>query len=380
MPFACRVQRREWRVWIPYFLWKRSLHRKSPLKREIAMHNKSAVGKPNVFARVLAFVGGTLLCVVLALLGVVWVLVKGPSPSMTELFCRTVQETSALRWVPGIFLTEEERAAYRAESTAERDTEEMDVSLIRLDEIQITEEDGPAVELISIANGNCRGKLLIVRDPRQVMLGVTEPMGQVPGMPLIDMVEKYGGIAGTNAGGFVDDMGRGNGGIPTGLVISDGKLLWGDRRLNYHVIGLDYDGLLIVGKMTAQEALDRGIRWGVSFITHDGIASSLVINGEIQTQNLSGGVNPRTAIGQRADGAILLLVLDGRSISTLGATLENVCDIMLSYGAMTVGNLDGGSSSLMVYEGEIVNVCSSVTGPRSVPTAFVVLKEAPDEN
>ena len=130
--------------------------------------------------------------------------------------------------------------------------------------------------------------------------------------------------------------------------------------------------------MTAREALDRGMLWGVSFITHDGVASSLIINGEIQQQNLSGGVNPRTAIGQRDNGDLLLLVLDGRSISTLGATLENVCDIMLSYGAVTAGNLDGGSSSVMVYDGEIVNVCSSITGPRSVPTAFVVLGEVPD--
>ena len=336
--------------------------------------------KKHIIPRVLAFVGGTLLCVVLALLGMVWVATKGPSPRFTELFCRTVQETSALRWVPGIFLTEEERAAYRAESTADLDTQEIDVSLIHLDKIPDTEEDGPGVELIDIANGSCRGKMLIVRDPKQVKLGITEPLGQVPGLPLTEMVEKYGGIAGTNAGGFLDRNGLGNGGTPTGLVIYDSELLWGDRTLTYHVIGLDTDGLLIVGKMTAQEALDKGIRWGVSFVTHDGIASSLIINGEVQTQNLSGGVNPRTAIGQRADGAILLLVLDGRSIATLGATLENVCDIMLSYGAVTAGNLDGGSSSLMVYDGEIVNTCSSVTGPRNVPTAFIVLQEAPDED
>ena len=342
------------------------------------MPNKEKTNRPHILGRVLAFVGGTLLCVTVVLLGVVWVLLKGPSPSTTELFCRTVQETSALRWVPGLFLTEEERAAIRAERTEDLPTEEIDVSLIHLDEVTVS-EDEPAVQLLDIASGSCRGKLLIVRDPKQIRLGVTEPMGQVPGLPLLEMVEKYDGIAATKAGGFVDDGGRGNGGTPTGLVISDGQLLWGSPSLSYHVVGLDENGLLIVGKMTGQEALDRKILWGVSFVTHDGIASSLVINGEIQTQNLSGGVNPRTAIGQREDGAILLLVLDGRSIATLGATLENVCDIMLSYGAVTVGNLDGGSSSLMVYDGQIVNTCSSITGPRSVPTAFVVLEEVPHE-
>ena len=154
-----------------------------------------------------------------------------------------------------------------------------------------------------------------------------------------------------------------------------GKILYGDVYTRYNVIGLDGDGILRVGTMTGREALDAGIRWGVSFTTHDGIASSLIINGEVQNQNLGPGVNPRTAIGQREDGALLLLVLDGRSSKTLGATLENVVDIMLSYGAVNAGNLDGGSSSVMVYDGEIINNCASITGPRGIPTGFIVLRE-----
>ena len=82
-----------------------------------------------------------------------------------------------------------------------------------------------------------------------------------------------------------------------------------------------------------------------------------------------------TALGQREDGALLLLVLDGRSINTLGATMEDVVNIMLEYGAINAGNLDGGSSSVMVYGGEIINHCASVTGPRRIPTGFIVLKE-----
>ena len=113
----------------------------------------------------------------------------------------------------------------------------------------------------------------------------------------------------------------------------------------------------------------------MSFRTHDGLASSLIINGEVQSKNLGGGVNPRTAIGQCADGSVLLLVLDGRSINTLGATMQDVADIMLEYGAVNAGNLDGGSSSVMVYDGELINNCASVTGPRNIPTAFIVLPE-----
>ena len=159
------------------------------------------------------------------------------------------------------------------------------------------------------------------------------------------------------------------------MVLCEGQILYGDRYTNYNVIGLDNDGILHVGRMTGAEALECGIKYAVSFTTHDGIASSLIINGEVQTQNLGPGVNPRTAIGQREDGALLLLVLDGRSSKTLGATLENVVDIMLQYGAVNVGNLDGGSSSVMAYGGEIINNCASITGPRNVPTGFIVLRE-----
>ena len=215
---------------------------------------------------------------------------------------------------------------------------------------------------------------MIVYDPKTVILGTSDNFGRQPGLLLVDMVAKYNGIAGINGGGFNDENGTGDGGKPQGLVISQGEVVWGDPALRYHVVGLDEDGVLRVGSMTGREALEQRLRWAVSFVTHDGLASSLIINGEVQEQNLGGGVNPRTAIGQRADGALLLLVLDGRSISTLGATMQDICDIMLEYGAVNAGNLDGGSSSIMVYNGEIINNCSSVVGPRRIPTGFIVLE------
>jgi exopolysaccharide biosynthesis protein len=92
------------------------------------------------------------------------------------------------------------------------------------------------------------------------------------------------------------------------------------------------------------------------------------------------GVNPRTAIGQRSDGAILMLVIDGRQVISLGATMEDLVDIMMEYGAVNACNLDGGSSSLMWFEGEYVNNCASVIGIRPVPTTFLVLKEGVKDN
>ena len=336
--------------------------------------------KANIPGRIFSFLGVTLVCTVLILLGVVWVMEKGPSPTATRMFVRSVRETSAIRWVSDIFLSNEEVEAFKSISTDDTETQMVDTSFIHIaatseNEGEEEQDAADSVELIDIAEGTCKGKLLIVHDPKRVILGTSNALGAGPGLQLTDMVAKYDGIAGINAGGFNDENGRGDGGTPQGIVIQEGKIVYGSGNVRYHMVGLDADGILHVGSMTGNEAIAQGVQWAVSFITHDGLASSLIINGEVQQRNLGGGVNPRTVLGQREDGALLLLVLDGRSINTLGATMQNVVDIMLEYGAVNAGNLDGGSSSVMVYDGEIINHCASVTGPRRIPTAFVVLPE-----
>jgi len=333
--------------------------------------------KNHPVGRFFAVLGVTLLCLVLCLLGIIWVLEKGPSPTVTGMFTRSVRETSAIRWISNIFLTDEELNEYKSVSTEDLATESVNTSLIHVEKAAERVESGESesVKLIDIAEGTCKGKLLIVSDPKQVILGTSDEFVKQPGLQLTDMVAKYNGLAGINAGGFNDENGTGSGGIPQGIVIVDGEVVYGNDLTPYHLVGLDRNGILHVGSMSGRDAVANGIQWAVSFVTHDGLASSLIINGEVQRQNLGGGVNPRTALGQREDGALLLLVLDGRSINTLGATMEDVVNIMLEYGAVNAGNLDGGSSSVMVYDGEIVNHCASVTGPRRIPTGFIVLKE-----
>ncbi|MBR6115699.1 MAG: phosphodiester glycosidase family protein [Oscillospiraceae bacterium] len=342
--------------------------------------NKRAAGGSAVLrtaGRAGFFILWTLILTVAVLFGVIYVMEKGPSPTLTATFCRSMRETSAIRWIPNIFLTDEEIDALKSEDTQDEETAPVNTSLIHIAAgAERQADDGePALQLIEIANGTVKGKLLIVKDPSRVILGTSNNLGRQAGLQLTALVANYNGVAGINAGGFNDENGLGDGGTPQGLVITQGQLAWGNEGSTYNVIGFDRDNILHVGRMTARQAMADGVVNAVSFVTHDGLASALIINGEVQTKNLVSGVNPRTAIGQRADGAVLLLVLDGRSINTLGATMENTCDIMLQYGAVNAGNLDGGSSSVMVYDGEIINNCASVTGPRNIPTAFVVLPE-----
>ena len=76
----------------------------------------------------------------------------------------------------------------------------------------------------------------------------------------------------------------------------------------------------------------------------------LIMNGEVNMEAYAvSGWNPRTAIGQRADGAVIFVCIDGRQASSVGGQYADVIDIMLEYGAVNACNMDGGSSTVMMY-------------------------------
>ena len=111
----------------------------------------------------------------------------------------------------------------------------------------------------------------------------------------------------------------------------------------------------------------------------DGIqfGPALVRDGKnlINANNYGGqGCHPRAAIGQREDGSIILIVIDGRKVTNVGCTLWEMADMMLKYGAVTAGGCDGGSSVVMAYGGEVINENSSANPEfgRRIPNAFLV--------
>ena len=218
--------------------------------------------------------------------------------------------------------------------------------------------------------------MMVVNDPSRVIVGTSGTYGSsYAGKTVQDMIIENGGIAGTNGGGFEDANGVGNGGTPLGIVIAGGQLKWGSTTKTYEVIGFDSNNKLVVGNMTGQEALDMGVRDAISF------GPILIVNGEpTEVTGSGGGLNPRTAIGQRADGAVLLLVIDGRQANSLGANYGDLINVMTEYGAVNAANLDGGSSSLLVYNNEVISTCASLYGPRKMPTCIVVKDVQSDES
>ena len=345
---------------------------------------RSAVARVFItIGRALAVLLTTVLIVAVFLVAVCLVMTHGPSENAKNLFVNSMDETSALKFVPRLFLPGEEVEAilhpvreqpapdtFRAiglepaDGTTEEEPEA--TPLVQIDETNVTDE----LEVVDIRKATFKGKMLIVHDPSRVIVGTLDRWGG-SGLYLWDFIDKYNAVAGTNAGSFEDPGGMGTGGIPDGLVMKDGLISYGSTSAYYTgVLGFDGDHVLHVGSLTGQEALDLGLVTAVSFPP----GPTLIKDG-VKLTNLGGGVNPRTCVGQRADGAVLIAVIEGRHPDSLGATYDDLADLMEEYGAVNAGNLDGGSSSAMIYNGEQITKGSNLIGARPLATTILVLQE-----
>lgn len=341
-------------------------------------------GAARVIGRGLLVLFTVLFMLILALYLTVTVVIHGPSPDAKRLLVLSLNETSALKWVPSLSLPRAEIDAILAGSvqgelqTPEPDSfQELDfapeVAEQKREEVGQTSPpaEQPALEIVDVKGATYKGKLMRVRDPARVIVGTLDHYGTGYGLYLKDFIAKYGAVAGTNAGGFEDYGGTGTGAVPDGLVIRDGQLAWGEPDKEYNnVIGFDADDRLVVGAKTGQEALDAGLVSAVSFAP----GPVLVADGVKQT-GLGGGLNPRTCIGQRADGTVLILVIEGRHPDSFGASYDDLAQLMADEGAVNAANLDGGSSSAMIVDGEQITRGSNIIGSRQMATAILVLPE-----
>lgn len=324
--------------------------------------------------RVAGFIIASVLVGGCSCLALEYILVKGPSPALGELFINTMYETRRFRFIPQIFLTQEEVDEIRKTEEMDKSTQS-DTSLITItheepvdgkDAYGLVDEDGDGIIFQEVKGNGFMGYMTIVLDPTRVFVGKPENYGGV-GLTLEEMVIKYDALGGINAGGFKDDGGNGFGGMPEGLTIIDGVCYNSDMGMAYPIAGLDANGMLHVGYYNYDDCVGLGIKHAVSF------GPILITNGEPAPEHtLASSVNPRTAIAQRGDGAIILLVIDGRQVHSIGATYQDMVNMLLDYGAVNAINMDGGSSTVMHYGGVYVNSCSADNGqPRPLPNAFL---------
>ncbi len=221
------------------------------------------------------------------------------------------------------------------------------------------------IVILDIHKTNFRGKLVIVDDPSRVFLGATDYKNS-RGEFITDYLEKENAIVGMNASGFIDTGGVSLGGEISGMCVSQGEY-WGEYKSKYTLIGFDTQDRLIVGGTDNWEQYN--IRDGMQF------RPTLILNGVKVVEDSAGwGLQPRTTIGQCANGVVLMLVVDGRQVGhSIGATMEDCADVLLEYGAVNAAACDGGSSSTIGYKGELINKPSTdmPTG-RYLPNAWLV--------
>ena len=315
---------------------------------------------------------------------VMFTLTHGPSEHAKYIFVNSCNETSAMKFLPHWFLSDEEvftllspteEAGFdyydfkKETAMAEIDNEEAATS----DASAIPEDEGftDGIKIEDIGGETFRGKVMLVKDPERVTIGVLPSYNGGGGKFLYSFIEDYGAIAGINGGGFADEEGKGNGGCPDGIVIKDGKVLFGTQGVIYNnVIGFDADHKLINGSFSPAGALSSGMVEGFSFTM-----GNVLIKDGVESVKLGGGYNPRAAIGQKEDGTVILLVIEGRTAASLGATRDDLVKIMSEYGAVNASMLDGGSSAEMRYNGEQLTRGSGLIGMRGLPDAILVMPE-----
>ncbi len=344
-----------------------------------------------------------LLCLLVLLISALYVLFSavatvahGPSESVRDLLVLSAMQASATKWVPGLFLDKE------TVDTIVANSKKVNTDTVSMEDYGTSSEVGTQADawakaidgmLFETVNGSTyKAYVLLVRDPSRVFVGTSSDFKSgKQGARIFDTAKKYNAVAAINGGEFHDAGGVGTGDNPIGTTYSQGKLVWNDGQNKRTFMGFDKDNKLIVTEgMSAKEADALGIRDGVCFqtgnvlITHDGDDVTMYY------ADSNTGTAQRTAIGQRADGTVILLVTDGRSASSLGATHNDVIDIMVDYGAVVAGMLDGGSSAMMYYENYfdkygfdtekldqyqkqgLVNKYKAFTTPRKIPTFFLV--------
>lgn len=306
-----------------------------------------------------------IILIVAALCLVLNTVFQGPSDAAREVLTMSLLEPSGTKWIPPLFLDEETLDAIRNKGgdELEDDFTNTDLIVINKDNAMTGESnewdnypDGIRIEEYKGATFNAH--IMIVRDPSAVFMGTSTAKfsTDIPGKRITEAMADAGEsvIAAVNAGAFFDN-GTSDpivGSVPAGLVYSNGQQVWNA----YHgyipaetgggFVGFNDDNILVVAKaITPEEAENLNIRDGCEF------GPVLIMNGEVNMDayNKASGWNPRSAIGQREDGAIIFVCIDGRQAGSIGGTYKDVTDIMIEYGAVNACNLDGGSSSVMMY-------------------------------
>lgn len=344
------------------------------------------IGK--IVLRTFAFIGTFLLAAVLTVAISLSMICSNAFPSAQQMFVTTILETGQLKFLASIFLSPEEIQEIVDKNSMQQLNAEVDSKLIQVGgEITEDEDEGEPIEITEVSGATYSGTMMIVKDPSRISLATIYPWRET-GVTLDKLVNDNGAVAGINGGLY--NSNNNSGGKPYGVIVSNGEIQY-NRPQEFKglvLIGFTEDHILEIidlSKMNDKDVeklvKDRKIRDAVTFQEEASDVNNhfvqLIINNEAREMNgMGSGLNPRTAIGQREDGAVLLFVTDGRGkAGHLGASSGDLISVMQEFGAVNAANLDGGSSSCMYYDGKYLK--SSVTfyyenSSWKLPAGFIV--------
>ena len=311
-------------------------------------------------------------------------LAYGPNEKFRDMFITTAMSTKSHQYLARVLYSEKQIQDVLNKNYTEDfkdETKDTDITF-KEDETKVYEseyeeqilnrEEGQLYKLIEFDEKNYHVYLTVIYDASRVKTMKSSFYG-TNGEYLSKMANKNEAIVAINGGGFTDVGGMGNGAKAADIFINDGIIIEDNNGKPENIIGFNNNNVLVLGRMTASEAIEKGIRDAVCFGPY------LIMNGK--KANLSGnggyGTHPRTAIGQRKDGIVLLLTVEGNGSKygfRGGATMVDLVNIFERYNAYNASNLDGGASSVLYINGEVVNepVAYSSSGERSLPNGWII--------
>lgn len=326
---------------------------------------------------------------ILAFLGMssLGILLYGPYSGFRVWLITTAMTTMTHQWIAEVFYSQNTIREVMKANKIEEIKEDTDTDAIVIGmqqnkykneyERAVLEKENPndTYKIIEISGKGYSGYLAVIYDPSKVRTLVTAKIG-TSGQYLETMAKANNAVVAINGGGFDDPGYNSNAANPLGVTYSKGKLL-----TSYYysgpggIIGFDTKNKLVLSSnCTAESARKLNIRDCVTcgpFLIVNGKASTVVGNG-------GWGSAPRSVIGQRQDGIVLFLAIDGRMIGRQGADMDDLIEIMQNYGAYNAANLDGGTSTAMTLNGKLINDPIDSTGThrtRFISTGFGLIED-----
>lgn len=218
--------------------------------------------------------------------------------------------------------------------------------------------------IVEVTGEQYKGLLAIVKNSAQVTVAKSKSLGSY-GNLITKFAEDNHALVAINASGFMDEEFKGNGGTVMGSMVLDG-VEYGNPIGRLKFFGFKEDNKLYIENYNAGAISDY--KWGIQF------SPALIVDGSKYVQGSFGyGLQPRSAVGQTMSGEFLMLIVDGRQVGhSIGATVNDLAEIMLRHKAYQAMNLDGGSSSIMNYRGKTISKPSSKNSlGRYLPNAFI---------